>query len=42
MEDMLTTLRAAGGRHAEEDFAAVQADYVHPISAADRQYSRAF
>jgi gamma-glutamyltranspeptidase/glutathione hydrolase len=39
MEDMLTTLRAAGGRHAEEDFAAVQADYVAPISATYRDYS---
>jgi gamma-glutamyltranspeptidase/glutathione hydrolase len=38
MEDMLTTLKAAGGRHSNEDFAAVQADYVEPISATYRDY----
>lgn len=30
-EDMLTALRAAGGTHTEEDFAAVAADWSHPI-----------
>lgn len=36
MEDMLATLVEAGGLHAAEDFAAVTADYVDPISVAYR------
>lgn len=32
MEDMLSTLNAAGGVHSAEDFASVEADYIDPIS----------
>jgi gamma-glutamyltranspeptidase/glutathione hydrolase len=36
MEDMLATLKAAGGLHEAADFAAVEADYVEPIGTAYR------
>jgi gamma-glutamyltranspeptidase / glutathione hydrolase len=38
MEDMLATLRAAGGLHSADDFGSVQATYVDPIEVSYRGY----
>ncbi|QIE54852.1 gamma-glutamyltransferase family protein [Pikeienuella piscinae] len=38
MEDMVDSLRALGGLHTAEDFAATAADYVNPVSATYRGY----
>lgn len=38
MEDMLASLKALGGLHEAEDFAATACDYVEPISADYRGY----
>ena len=38
MEDMLESLKALGGVHTAEDFAAVACEYVEPISANYRGY----
>ncbi|MGI9507548.1 MAG: gamma-glutamyltransferase family protein, partial [Geminicoccaceae bacterium] len=38
MEDMLAYLQSRGGLHTEADFAAVQGDYVQPISTDFRGY----
>lgn len=39
MEDMLTSLAEAGGLHSAEDFAAVSADYVDPVSVGYRGHT---
>ncbi|MFV0474243.1 MAG: gamma-glutamyltransferase family protein [Pikeienuella sp.] len=38
MEDMVSSLRALGGLHTAEDFAATESNYVDPVSALYRGY----
>ncbi len=38
MEDMLRSLKALGGAHEAEDFAATRCDYVEPVMASYRGY----